>query len=91
MTINVGHGARARKRLGQVAHALPTRRIPSRLQPWACRLCTLENEGSAVRCEACRSPRTSGCFPQSPGVLYVQDLYVFQRMLKWESDETCPQ
>ena len=41
-----------------LAAAQRPRRIPSRLLPWACQLCTLENTGTAVRCKACRSPRT---------------------------------
>lgn len=70
-SIVVGHAAKACKQPGRAARALPMRRIPSRLQPWACRLCTLENEGSAARCEACRSSRTSG------GLLSV--LYILSR------------
>ena len=33
------------------------RRIPSRLLPWACQRCTLDNAGTAVQCKACRSHR----------------------------------
>jgi hypothetical protein len=35
-----------------------SRRVPSRLQPWACELCTFENQGSAARCGMCEAGRS---------------------------------
>jgi hypothetical protein len=43
----------------QDAAATP-RRIPSRLQPWACQRCTLDNSGALAQCGACNAARPSG-------------------------------
>lgn len=33
------------------------RRIPSRLQPWACTACTFQNAGAATHCEVCEADK----------------------------------
>lgn len=61
-----GSAAEAKSSEREVSHVRPgtagRRRIPSRLQPWSCGVCTLENASAATHCEACgtaKPPPTS--------------------------------
>ena len=44
------------------------RRVPSRLQPWSCQACTLENPGRLTKCEACEAPKLCSALAE-PGTL----------------------
>ena len=56
-----GSAAEARSSEREVSHVRPgtaeRRRIPSRLQPWSCGACTLENPSAATHCEACSTAK----------------------------------
>ena len=44
---------------GIMQHTEPSvRRVPSRLQPWNCGACTLENPGANARCQLCDAPKS---------------------------------
>eukprot|EP00873_Tetraselmis_striata_P045838 jgi/Tetstr1/466102/TSEL_000930.t1 len=45
-----------------------SRRVPTRLQPWACHMCTLENAGTAKKCAVCDAPKLpAGAARPEPG------------------------
>jgi hypothetical protein len=56
-----GSAAEAKSSEREVSHVRPgtaeRRRIPSRLQPWSCGACTLENPSAATHCEACSTAK----------------------------------
>lgn len=48
------------------------RRIPARLLPWNCIICTFENKGSSVACEMCDQPKGSDMSEICPDTIAQQ-------------------
>lgn len=49
------------------------RRIPARLLPWSCILCTFDNKGSSLSCEMCGQAKGSDAPCPSPAAIKMQE------------------
>lgn len=73
-TKTVKRARASRKAIEQAKTPISTgRRIPARLLPWSCMVCTFDNKANAVECEMCGQSKDADAPSPSPQTLAAQE------------------